>query len=96
MKKILISQYEAFIVQPKEGITKLIKRFNILINELQVSGKTYNTKELNMKFLLTAAKYLEPMVNSLRERDQKRFHMSIFKRELSKQIKATWLTLILP
>lgn len=68
-KQILLSQYEAFMAQPKEGITEVFERFYRLVNELLFNGKTYSTKELNMKFLLTVANHLEPKVKSLRERD---------------------------
>ena len=68
-KHILISQYEAFMAQSKEGITEVFERFNRLINKLKIYGKHYETKELNMKFLLTLPTHLEPRISSLLERD---------------------------
>ncbi|KAK1365156.1 hypothetical protein POM88_040717 [Heracleum sosnowskyi] len=68
-KQILVSQYEAFMAQPKEGITEVFERFNKLINELKLYDKHYETEELNMKFLLTLPDHLEPRISSLKERD---------------------------
>lgn len=45
-KQILVSQYEAFMANPKEGITEEIERFNKLTNELQLHEKIYINKEL--------------------------------------------------
>ncbi|KAK1378931.1 hypothetical protein POM88_025675 [Heracleum sosnowskyi] len=68
-KQILVSQYEAFMAQPKEGITEVFERFNKLINELKLYDKHYETEELNMKFLLTLPDHLEPRISSLKEKD---------------------------
>ncbi|KAK1355317.1 CCHC-type domain-containing protein [Heracleum sosnowskyi] len=68
-KQILVSQYEAFMPQPKEGITEVFERFKKLINELKLYDKHYETEELNTKFLLTLPDHLEPRISSLKERD---------------------------
>ncbi|KAK1388300.1 hypothetical protein POM88_016478 [Heracleum sosnowskyi] len=68
-KQILVSQSEAFMAQPKEGITEVFERFNKLINELKLYDKHCKTEEINMKFLLTLPDHLEPRISSLKERD---------------------------
>lgn len=50
-KQILVCQYETFMAKPKEGIIKVFERFNKLISELQLQGKIYNNKKLNIRFL---------------------------------------------
>lgn len=76
-KQILVSQYEAFMAQPKEGITEVFERFHKLINDLQLSGKVYTKKELNMKFLLTVPTHLEGRVSSLKERDMNKISYDV-------------------
>ena len=68
-RQIMVTQYEAFMAQPKESVTEMFERFHKLVTELQMNGKVYNTKELNLKFLLSAPNHLEQRVISLRERD---------------------------
>ena len=68
-KQILVTQYEAFMAQPKESVTDMFERFHRLVTELLMNGKDYSTKELNMKFLLSAPNHLEQRVISLRDRD---------------------------
>ena len=68
-KQILVTQYEAFMAQPKESITDMFERFHRLVTELLMNGKDYSTKELNMKFLLSTPNHLEQRVISLRDRD---------------------------
>ena len=68
-RHILVSQYETFMVKPNEGISEVFERFNRLINDLKLHEKYYDTKELNMKFLLTLLEHLEGRISSLRERD---------------------------
>ncbi|KAL8090009.1 hypothetical protein AgCh_039463 [Apium graveolens] len=58
-RRILISQYEGFMAKPKESITDVFKRFNKLINDLQLHEKYYEVKEVNLKFLLTLLDHLE-------------------------------------
>lgn len=36
-KHILVSQYEALLAKPNEGPTKMVERFNKLMNDLRVS-----------------------------------------------------------
>ena len=57
------------MAQPKESITDMFERFHRLVIELLMNGKDYSTKELNMKFLLSAPNHLEQRVISLRDRD---------------------------
>ena len=47
-RQILVSQYEAFMAQPKEGITEVFVRFHKLVNDLPLSGKVYTKKEMNL------------------------------------------------
>ena len=47
----------------------MFERFNRLINDLNLYNKHYETKEVNMKFLLNLLDHLEPRISSLRERD---------------------------
>ena len=93
------------MAQPKEGITEVFERFHMFVNELQLNGKTYSTKELNMKFLLTVPNHLEPRVNALRERDLSKISYDVLygvlktheleliqKRATQAPIKVIWLT----
>ena len=77
-RKILVSQYEAFMAQSKEGIIEVFERFHKLVNDLQLSGKFYTKKELNMMFLLTVPTHLKGRVSSLRERDMNKISYNIF------------------
>ena len=58
-KQILVSQYEGFMAKANKSITEVFERFNKLINELQLDNKYYETKEVNLKFLLTLPDHLE-------------------------------------
>ena len=66
---ILTSQYEAFKSLPGESVTQVFERFNRLINELSIQGKTYPLRETNRKFMLTLPAHLEHKVSSIRERN---------------------------
>ncbi|KAK1377988.1 CCHC-type domain-containing protein [Heracleum sosnowskyi] len=66
-RKILISQYEAFMAKPGEDLTSIFERFSKLLTELQIHGKYYDRKELNMKFLLTLPEHLEHRITAIRE-----------------------------
>ena len=66
-EQILVSQYEAFMAKPSKGLTEMFERFNRLINDLQLHGKFYDKKEINMKFMLTLPEHLEHKVTAIRE-----------------------------
>ena len=66
---ILTSLYEAFKSLPGESVTQVFERFNRLINELSIQGKTYPLRETNRKFRLTLLAHLEHKVSSIKERD---------------------------
>ena len=66
---ILTSQYEAFKSHPKEIITRVFERYNILLNELSIQGKNYPLRETNKKFMLTLPHHIEHRVFSIRKRD---------------------------
>lgn len=42
-----------------EGITTVFEKFNKLTNDLQLNGKYYETKGINMKFLLPFLEHLK-------------------------------------
>ncbi|XP_063942915.1 uncharacterized protein LOC135150507 [Daucus carota subsp. sativus] len=48
-KEILVAQYEQFGSNPGEGISEVFIRFNNLINNLNLNGKYYDNKEVQMK-----------------------------------------------
>ena len=52
---ILTSQYEAFKSLSGESITQVFERYNKLLNELSIQGKTYPLRETNRKFMLDTA-----------------------------------------
>ena len=66
-KQILVSQYEGFMAKANESITEVFERFNKLINDLQLHNKYYETKEVNLKFLLTLPDHLESKISAIRE-----------------------------
>ncbi|KAK1401825.1 hypothetical protein POM88_001430 [Heracleum sosnowskyi] len=66
-RQILISQYEAFMAKPGEDLTSMFERFSKLLTELQIHGKYYDRKELNVKFLLTLPDHLEHKTTAIRE-----------------------------
>ncbi|XP_063940573.1 uncharacterized protein LOC135149278 [Daucus carota subsp. sativus] len=66
-KEILVAQYEQFVSNPGEGISEVFIRFNNLINNLNLNGKYYNNKEVNLKFLLTLPEHLEHRITAIRE-----------------------------
>ncbi|KAK1360638.1 CCHC-type domain-containing protein [Heracleum sosnowskyi] len=66
-RQILISQYEAFMAKSGEDLTTMFERFSKLMTELQIHGKYYDRKELNVKFLLTLPEHLEHKVTTIRE-----------------------------
>ncbi|KAK1355940.1 hypothetical protein POM88_049196 [Heracleum sosnowskyi] len=66
-RQILISQYEAFMEKSGEDLTTMFERFNKLMTELQIHGKYYDRKELNVKFPLTLPEHLEHKVIAIRE-----------------------------
>ena len=53
--------------KPNESITRVFERFNKLINDLQLHNKNYETKEVNLKFLLTMPDHLESKISVIRE-----------------------------
>ena len=66
---ILTSQYEAFKSLPGENITQVFERYNKLLNDLNLHGKVYTSREVNRKFMLTLPSHLEHKISSIRERD---------------------------
>lgn len=62
-----MSQYEAFMTKINKGLTKMFKRFNIFVINLQLYDKIYEKKEVNLKILLTLSDYLEHKVAVIRE-----------------------------
>ena len=66
-KQILVSQYEGFMAKANESITEVFERFNKLINDLQLHNKYYETKEVNLKFLLTLPDNLESKISAIRK-----------------------------
>ena len=67
--EILTSQYEAFKSLPGESITQVFERYNKLMNDLNLHGKVYTSREVNRKFMLTLPSHLENKISSIRERD---------------------------
>ena len=66
---ILISQYEGFKFLSGESITQVFERYNKLLNELNIQGKTYPLKETNINFMLTLPYHVEHKISVIRERD---------------------------
>lgn len=66
-RQLLVSQYETFMSKQNESITEVFERFNKLINDLQMHGKQYETKEKNLKFLLTLPDHLESKISAIKE-----------------------------
>ena len=69
MMDILTSQYEAFKSLPGENITQVFARYNKLLNDLNLHGKVYTSREVNRKFMLTLPSHLDHKISSIRERD---------------------------
>ena len=65
--EILTSEYEHFKSTSGEGISEVFKRYNKLINKMNLQGKFYTQKEINIKFLLTLPTYLEHRITAIRE-----------------------------
>ena len=66
-REILTSDYKAFKSKPGLGISELFKRFNNLINDLNLNGKFYSKKEVNRKFMLNLPIHLEDKISAIRE-----------------------------
>ena len=64
---ILTSQYEAFKSLSGESITQVFERYNKLLNELSIQGKTYPPRETNRKFMLTLPYHVEHKISAIRE-----------------------------
>ena len=67
---ILTSQYEAFKSLPGESITQVFERYNKLLNDLNLHGKVYTSREVTRKFMLTLSTHLEHKISSIIERDE--------------------------
>ena len=65
--EILTSEYEHFKSTSGEGISEVFERYNKLINKLNLQGKFYTQKEINIKFLLTLPTHLEHRITAIRE-----------------------------
>ncbi|KAK1358950.1 hypothetical protein POM88_043424 [Heracleum sosnowskyi] len=50
-KEELIRKYHKFTAKPGESITKLYDRFNRLVNDLRLLGRTCENYEVNLKFI---------------------------------------------
>ena len=50
-----------------EALTQTFERFNKLLAELQIHGKFYEKKKVNVKFLLTLPEHLENRATAIRE-----------------------------
>ena len=66
---ILTSQYESFKSLPGENISQVFERYDKLLNDLNLHGKIYSSREVNRKFILTLPSHLEHKISSIRERD---------------------------
>ena len=62
-----MAQYEQFGSDPGDGISEVFIRYNNLINNLNLNGKYYDNKEMNLKFLLTLPEHLEHRITAIRE-----------------------------
>ena len=65
--EILTSEYKHFKSTSGEGISEVFERYNKLINMLNLQGKFYTQKEINIKFLLILPTHLEHMITAIRE-----------------------------
>ena len=65
--EILTSEYEHFKSTSGEGISEVFKRYNKLINKLNLQGKFYTQKEINKKFLFTILTHLEHRMTAIKE-----------------------------
>ena len=66
------------MAKPKESITDVFKRFNKLINDLQLHDKYCEAEEVNLKFLLTLPDHLEQKISAIREgRDLSRITLEV-------------------
>ena len=66
---IMTSQYEAFKSLPGENVSQVFERYKKLLNDLNLHGKLYSSREVNRKFMLTLPSHLEHKISSIRERD---------------------------
>ena len=66
---ILTSQYEAFKSLSRESNIQVFERYNKLLNELSIQGKTYPLRETNRNFMLTLSYHVEYKISAIRERD---------------------------
>ena len=66
---ILTSQYEAFKSLPGENISQVFERYKKLLNDLNLYGKIYSSREVNRMFMLTLPSHMEHKISSIRERD---------------------------
>ena len=55
------------MAKSNEGHTEVFERFNKIINDLQLHGKFYDKKEINLKFFFTLPDHLEHKVSAIRE-----------------------------
>lgn len=55
------------MAKPNEGLTDMFESFSKLLNDLQIHGKHYEKKEINMKFLLTLPGHLEHIISAISE-----------------------------
>ncbi|BAT89667.1 hypothetical protein VIGAN_06068300 [Vigna angularis var. angularis] len=66
-KNTLIQEYEMFRMQPGETISDVQKRFIHIVNHLTGLGKTFDTDELNVKFLKSLDRSWQPKVTAISE-----------------------------
>ena len=65
--EILTFEYEHFKSTSGEGILEVFERYNKWINKINLNGKFYTQKEINMKLLLTLPTHLEHRITTIRE-----------------------------
>jgi len=66
-KHALIQEYEIFIMQKRETISDVQKRFSHIVNHLMGPGKTFEEEELNIKILKCLDKTWQPKVTAISE-----------------------------
>ena len=64
--QLLIHQYEHFHFKKSKILNDTYSRFQKLLNGLKLYGRVYDTKDINMKFLISLPRDWEPIIVSLR------------------------------
>ncbi|KAL9261054.1 Retrovirus-related Pol polyprotein from transposon TNT 1-94-like protein [Drosera capensis] len=66
-KDVLIQQYELVSMRSDVDLTTFFERFNILINNLKTLGKTFENKEVNLKFVKSLGEIWNTKTTTIRE-----------------------------